>query len=137
MQQVLSADVIRKHLANYLAGKMSLKAFHSWFVPATWDAADSAPAPVRELVYEISLRVGEYTSRHLTESDLRNRLAPLVLSIHTALLSGAEPFVRRVEKATGPNLFPRGVRVIRLHRVKATSRARPQAVPELVSSRRA
>ena len=81
MGRALNADVIRKRLSDYLTGKKSLKAFHTWFVPATWDAAESASDEMRELIYEIALLLAEYTSGHRTETSLRDKLTLLATSV--------------------------------------------------------
>ena len=80
MRNALDA-AIRKKLIAYLAGRVSLTAFHTWFVPATWDTADSAPPPLRDLIYEISLRLAEYTGGYLTENQLREKFKVLINTI--------------------------------------------------------
>ncbi len=82
MKQELTEDQIRKQLSRYIAGKISLQAFRDWLVPATWDVDKWPAASLRNLVYEIKLRLAEYTSGHWSEMDLREKLSPLIVA-HT------------------------------------------------------
>ena len=68
---------IRRNLKAYLAGRLSLKAFQEWFVPATWDIEKQAMPNVRRLVYAIELRLAEYTNGHWSPAELKDYLQPL------------------------------------------------------------
>jgi len=71
-------EAIRKHLANYLSGKSSLRQFRDWFDAETWGLAAEADSPARQLAGEIDLRIAEFTNGHRTEDDLRAILQPLL-----------------------------------------------------------
>jgi hypothetical protein len=66
---------IQEELADYLAGRQSLKEFASWFVPETWDIHLWAPRPVQEMVYGVKLLLDEYTSGAWSEDELKAKLA--------------------------------------------------------------
>ena len=68
---------IRNKLARYLADEISLRTFQEWLVPATWDIATPGDTIAQDLVYEIELRLAEYTNRHRTKKELRKVLLPL------------------------------------------------------------
>jgi hypothetical protein len=44
---------IRRKLADYLAGQMSLAEFKDWFVGATWDVDSSGDPDAINLTYEV------------------------------------------------------------------------------------
>ncbi len=83
MQHNLNERLIRSKLANYLARKTSLQAFHRWFVLATWDIEEWAPAQLQELVYEIKLRLAEYSNGHWSEAEFRRELS-LILGFYSS-----------------------------------------------------
>jgi hypothetical protein len=58
---------IRKRLAAFVAGRLSLRDFNRWFVPAVWGIAS---VPVQQLVYEVKARLDEYDRRYLTKEEL-------------------------------------------------------------------
>ncbi|MGH2561747.1 MAG: hypothetical protein ACRDJH_21990 [Thermomicrobiales bacterium] len=51
------ASAVRSHLADYLAGKRSLREFDEWFVSATWDVETTGDQPTIDLTFEITLRL--------------------------------------------------------------------------------
>ena len=72
--------LLRSKLARYLLGRMSLKAFREWLIPASWGMADAVPTKLQDLVYDIELRIIEYTNGHWTEDELKEKLRPFVTS---------------------------------------------------------
>jgi hypothetical protein len=84
MRHNLRESLIRKKLSDYLSGRLSLRKFRDWFVPATWDVEEWASVPTQELVYEIKLRMAEYTSGYWTEDELRATLLPLATSFRVS-----------------------------------------------------
>lgn len=69
---------IREKLASYLVGEISLREFEDWFVPASWNVAQSNNSNAVNLVYEIELWLAEYSDGHWAEQDLKNHLKPLL-----------------------------------------------------------
>ena len=65
---------IRTQLGRYLNGKSSLQQFRQWFDVETWGVAAGEASPVRQIAGEIELRLAEFTSGHLSESQLRAML---------------------------------------------------------------
>lgn len=49
-------EQIRVQLSRLLAGKMTLRAFDDWFVPATWDVHLTGNWAAEELAFRISRR---------------------------------------------------------------------------------
>ncbi len=90
MSKNLTESVFRRKLAAYLAGGMSLRAFNDWFVPSSWKILPTASDELREFIYEIKLRLAEYSSGHWTKSQLREKLFPLALSRLLVVDSGVD-----------------------------------------------
>jgi hypothetical protein len=69
-------DEIYNWLSRYLAGQISLREFHDWFIPATWELDDqSEPA---KLVHRIQLLLAEFANGDRLEDDLREALWAVV-----------------------------------------------------------
>jgi hypothetical protein len=69
---------IRTRLGRYLSGKSSLDQFRKWFDVETWGLAAEPDSLVRQIAGEIELRMAEFTNGHLSETDLRALLQPLL-----------------------------------------------------------
>lgn len=74
---------IRDIMTRFVAGKVSLRDFNRWFVPATWEIEED-PASLRELVYTVKALLDDYDNERLSKSTLRYRLS-LVLSSYPVL----------------------------------------------------
>lgn len=74
---------IHNQLVRYLAGEITLDQFRDWFDPATWDVKPAGTTRLFQLAGEIDLRLAEFTNGHLTESELRAELRPLVETVAT------------------------------------------------------
>jgi hypothetical protein len=61
---------IREHLAEYLAGKSSLRDFEDWFFSETWDIDQTNDLALLNLVYEIKLRLAEFSNGDWTASEI-------------------------------------------------------------------
>ena len=70
---------IREKLASYLVGEISLGEFEDWFVPASWNVAQSNNSNAVNLVYEIELWLAEYSDGHWNEQELKNYLKLLFI----------------------------------------------------------
>jgi len=75
---VPSKKIITKNLSTYVTRKMTLKSFRDWFIPESWDVEEWADLDLQKLVYDIKLRLAEYTSGHWSEDDLREKLNSLM-----------------------------------------------------------
>jgi hypothetical protein len=84
MQHNPTEEAIRRELADYLTGKVSLRAFYDWFATETWDIHEWAPVQVQDKVSQIKLLIAEYSSGHRSEADLKARLRPFVTSMKVA-----------------------------------------------------
>jgi hypothetical protein len=69
---------IRDKLASYLLGEISLEDFKDWFVPILWNIENSQNRSAINMVYEIELRLAEYSSKFWNEIELKNLLRPMV-----------------------------------------------------------
>ena len=69
---------IRTELVRYLSSQISLREFRDWFLPTAWNADARADRGTAELVHEIELLLSEFEEDHWLESEVRERLAPLV-----------------------------------------------------------
>jgi len=70
---------IRDKLASYLVGEISLAEFEDWFVPASWNVAQSNNQNAINLVYEIELWLAEYSDGHWREDELKQHFRSLVI----------------------------------------------------------
>jgi hypothetical protein len=69
---------IRDKLGRYLLGKISLEDFKDWFVPASWNVDHSNNQAAINMVYEIELRLAEYSNGYWSENELQQLFRPLV-----------------------------------------------------------
>jgi hypothetical protein len=69
---------MREKLASYLFGEISLEDFEDWFVSASWNVNQSKNQAAINIVYEIELRLAEYSDGFRSEVELKNLLRPLV-----------------------------------------------------------
>lgn len=68
-------NAIRDQIARYLSGDISLAEFEDWFVPRAWVAAREGSAAALDLVMQIELLLGEFSSGHRTEDDVKAALS--------------------------------------------------------------
>jgi hypothetical protein len=77
MAQSLESQ-IRAHLASYVDSKCSLEAFEHWFVPNALSAVEDTDEPdLDQLIYEVELRLAEFSHGDHTEDELKELLQPL------------------------------------------------------------
>jgi hypothetical protein len=69
---------IREQLDRYLAGDQSLGEFREWFIPRCWDVLDGGEDRLQELVYDVELRLAEFTNGQWTEAGLKELFQPLL-----------------------------------------------------------
>ena len=69
---------VREHLAEYLSGRATLEEFGDWFVPATWDVDRMGDQELKDLTYEIILRLAEHSNGDCTETEMKDLLRPPV-----------------------------------------------------------
>lgn len=74
-----SAIEIRENLVRLLAHEQSLNSFTDWLTRSTWNI-NHENDEVRELVGEIHSALAEYSNRHLSAQELRQRLSALTAS---------------------------------------------------------
>lgn len=83
-----SLDVqIRYKLMSYLLGEISLQSFEDWFVPSSWNVDQSKNQDAINMVYEIELRLAEFSNGHRSEEELKDFLRPLVANYRVDLVA--------------------------------------------------
>ncbi len=65
---------IRQQLADYLAGNIALGQFEDWFFAETWNIDEADDQALANLVYDIKLRLAEFSHGDWTEAELRSML---------------------------------------------------------------
>ncbi len=68
------APEIRKQLARWLDGEISLEQFEDWFLPETWNLEIENDSEAEFLADEIELNLSEYSDKLLTIADLRQEM---------------------------------------------------------------
>jgi hypothetical protein len=74
-----SAAEIRENLVRLLAQEQSLNSFTDWLARNTWNIHRENDE-VRKLVGEIHSVLAEYSNRHLSAKELRQKLSALTAS---------------------------------------------------------
>lgn len=64
---------VRKRLADYAEGRLSLEDLEAWFVPRAWEV-EGTRTPDAELVQSIGLRLAEFSGGHWSEQELKEAL---------------------------------------------------------------
>ena len=73
------AEHIRTRLASYLAGDHTLEEFEDWFVPnALSRVEEMGDRDLDGLIYEIELRLSEFSHGDWSEGELKRLLQPVV-----------------------------------------------------------
>lgn len=62
---------MRRHLADYLAGNLTLNELQDWLVNATWNMETRAFPQAVQHAYSIELVLAEFSSGFLTPDQLR------------------------------------------------------------------
>ncbi len=70
--------IIREQLAKYLVGEVSLHKFEDWFFPEIWNVDQVNNVALLNLVYEIKLRLAEFSNGDWTENELQSLLRPFM-----------------------------------------------------------
>jgi len=74
---------IRRHLARYLAGNLTLNELQDWLVNATWTMEETASPAAVQLVYSIELVLAELSSGFLPLDQLRADLLEIAERANT------------------------------------------------------
>jgi hypothetical protein len=75
---MVSSSQIRKQLARFLQGQINLDSFEDWFVQNTWNIHLSGSVAAENLTFAVEESLSEFSSRHITESELRKELGQLI-----------------------------------------------------------
>ena len=65
---------IRKRLASYVGGEISLRDFQEWFVPVAWGTDARGNSAATSLVSRIELLLAEFSNGDWTEQELKHKL---------------------------------------------------------------
>jgi len=74
---------IRRQVAAFVVEEMAFEEFEDWFLEHTWGTHDT---DLQDLIAAVELPVAEFTGGYMTESELRDRLRPLVVDYSAPLL---------------------------------------------------
>lgn len=74
---------IREQLTRYVIHEITLQEFQSWFASVLWEVEEPHNEMAEPLVYEITLRLAEYSNKHWSEWKLRNMLYSLARNFLT------------------------------------------------------
>jgi hypothetical protein len=76
---MVSYSQISEELARYLNGRIDLDSFEDWFVVNSWNIHMANDPSAESLVFAVEESLAEYSSGHLTESQLKIELRGLLL----------------------------------------------------------
>jgi hypothetical protein len=103
---------IRKHVASYLAGSLSLLDFAGLIAALAWNHFESTDS-AEQLANSVELWLAEYSNGHRTETELQGLLRPLVtdysvsVAIDVFLSTGASYSLVKPQMTMSPRLFGR------------------------------
>ncbi len=69
---------LRNQLIRFLSKELPFDDFEDWLVQKSWNIHQNPDLVAQRLAYAVELRLAEYDSGHLLESDLRRELSELV-----------------------------------------------------------
>lgn len=72
---------LKNRVSDYIAGKISLEEFEDRFVPAYWNVLTGKDEELSQMVYEIELRLAEYSKGYWTEDELKDLLLFIIRDI--------------------------------------------------------
>lgn len=72
---MILADEVVARLRDYLAGRQTLDEFEDWLVVKSWNMHRDSPPDAQEAVGAVELALAEHSSGHLSDEQLRDRLA--------------------------------------------------------------
>lgn len=89
---MLSAEEIRKRLADYILRETPLDEFEDWLVSSSWDVRQTSPVDAQKLVFQVESRLSEYSGDHISEDALRRALTELIQSVEV-VIGGSPPIL--------------------------------------------
>jgi hypothetical protein len=69
---------LKNRVSDYIAGEISLEEFEDWFVPTYWNVLTGKEEELSQMVYDIELRLAEYSRGNWTEHELKEHLNSLL-----------------------------------------------------------
>ena len=75
---MISSSQIRGQLAKFLDDQVSLEDFENWFVRNTWDIHLTGSVAAETITFAIEESLSEFSSRHISEMELRQELRQLI-----------------------------------------------------------
>ena len=72
---------LKNKLSEYIAGEITLSEFKDWFVPTYWNVHKRDDEELSNLVYDIELRLAEYSNGDWTESELKGLLLFIIRDV--------------------------------------------------------
>lgn len=62
----------------FLDNRLDLDSFEDWFVQNTWNVHQSGSSAAEDLTFAVEESIAEYSSRHISESELKAELSQLL-----------------------------------------------------------
>lgn len=90
---MLNRSQISEELAKFLNEKSSLDDFEDWFVVNTWNIHQAKDTEAEKLVFAVEESLAEFSSHHISETQLRQELRNILLSPDLSVIevsAGAE-----------------------------------------------
>jgi hypothetical protein len=78
---MISESELRRRIAALISGDESLDDFEDWFTLASWNAHQDSSPEARRLVGWVELRLAEYSSGHLSITELLSEMEALVITV--------------------------------------------------------
>jgi hypothetical protein len=88
---MVSSSQIRKQLAKFLDGQISLDMFEDWFVQNTWNIHLSGSVSAESLTFAVEESLSEYSSGHIDDKILRGELSQILSAENKVLNIGDAP----------------------------------------------
>jgi hypothetical protein len=82
---MVSSSQIKEQLARFLGNDIDLEAFEDWFAQNTWNVHQSGSVAAEQLTFSIEESFSEYSSRHISEQELRAELAQIIGAENTTV----------------------------------------------------
>jgi hypothetical protein len=101
---MISYSQISEELARYLNGKTDLDSFEDWIVVNTWNIHLARDPKAEKLAFAIEESLAEYSSGHLSESELKEEFRALLIKPMPA------SFLEFAVSFAGDKYSPRGAK---------------------------
>jgi hypothetical protein len=103
---------IKTQARRYLRGEISLRDFHRWFMPASWNVRRHGSPDAERLVGEIGLSLAEFSAGHATEEEIREEFRDLLGNDASTLVPALQFSIEAASNLFDLHLGERAPRVV-------------------------